>query len=271
MKKQQIFYKLSPYTSEKIWGYEKWIVSTLKNQESTCQGQNTKDIIGNDYPLLIKIIQANDTLSVQVHPCDEYARKNENSFGKTECWYILDAEPNATLISGIKGDYNREAFAEAIKNNTLEEFLYQTPISKGDFIFIPAGTVHAIQGGLRILEIQQPSDVTYRLYDWGRGRELHIEKSLDVIKPFISEPIRNFNQTFECDYFKVQKIIVETELNESSKNKNGDYTSFFVLDGEGSFEKNDEIISVKKEDTILVKNNEDFIIKGNLELFKMES
>lgn len=272
------FYTLEPYVSQKVWGYEKWIVSTLKNQESTCNGKNLSECIGGEYPLLIKLIQANDTLSVQVHPNDEYAKVHENSFGKTECWYILDAEPGATLISGVTDDYDKESFKNAIKDNTVNKYLYQTPVSKGDFIFIPAGTVHAIQGGLRILEIQQPSDVTYRLYDWGRPRELHVQKSLDVILPVKSEPVRAFAGRFACDYFAVEKITVDASVTFDvvpCKNGASAFSAWFVVEGSGTICAGDNVQDLQQEQTFVVNNSTSYKIcckdkSKPLVLFKMD-
>lgn len=135
-------FKTKPYVSEKVWGYENWIVSTHKVGQSLNAetDENISNLLGNDYPLLIKLIQANETLSVQVHPEDDYAARVENTYGKTECWYILDAKPNATLVCGLNKDYSREELSEAINNNTLDNCLKYVPVEKGDFVFIPAGT-----------------------------------------------------------------------------------------------------------------------------------
>ncbi len=209
-------FKTNPFISEKPWGYERWILSTHPAGQSKVDkgtefigGKELSSITEGDYPLLLKIIQANETLSVQVHPNDDYAGRVENSRGKTECWYILDAKEDASIICGInytEDNYSREALAKSIEDGTLENDLKRLPIQKGDFIFIPAGTVHAIQGGLRILEVQQSSDITYRLYDWGRPREIHVEKSLDVIKPSSGDHIKGFVGRYECDYFTLEKL-----------------------------------------------------------------
>ncbi|MBR5356157.1 MAG: class I mannose-6-phosphate isomerase, partial [Lachnospiraceae bacterium] len=158
--------KLNPIKSDKIWGYENWIASTHPNGLQ----KDFMEAAGGDYPLLVKVIQANDTLSIQVHPDDDFAVKLEGkgSRGKTECWYVLDAKPDAKIVYGIKEGYSKEVLSNAIKENKLEEYLEFVNVSKGDFIFIPAGTVHAIGAGLRLLEVQQSCDLTYRLYDWGR-------------------------------------------------------------------------------------------------------
>ena len=175
--------KLDPIKSDKIWGYELWIASTHPNG---CQN-SFKEFCGGDYPLLVKVIQANDTLSIQVHPDDDWAVKLEGkgNRGKTECWYVLDAAPDAKLVYGIKPGFSNEVLAKAITDNTLEQYLEFVNVKPGDFVYIPAGTVHAIGGGLRLMEVQQSCDLTYRLYDWGRGREVHIEKGLAVIKALL--------------------------------------------------------------------------------------
>ena len=262
-------FKTKPYVSEKVWGYENWIVSTHKVGQSLNAetDENISNLLGNDYPLLIKLIQANETLSVQVHPEDDYAARVENTYGKTECWYILDAKPNATLVCGLNKDYSREELSEAINNNTLDNCLKYVPVEKGDFVFIPAGTVHAIQGGLRILEIQQPSDITYRLYDWGRPREIHIEKGLDVTKAFAPNPEKPFSKNFSCNYFNlIQQDVTakDTKINLSPNNENSPafktgYITLFVLSGTGTlFSKTEnKEIRVNSEDTIIVKSDEE--------------
>ncbi len=202
---------------DKVWGNEQWIVSAHENGTSIVKdGQfkgkalnelfaENREIFGNtsftEFPLLVKIIEANDHLSVQVHPDDEYAKKFEKSLGKNECWYVLDSKENADIVVGHSLKEKNE-LKKLIDENKLESKLNIQQISKGDFFNVPAGTIHAIRGGTKILEVQQSSDITYRLYDYGRlengqPRELHIEKSLDVV---------NFNQ-----YENVEKQIVNTE------------------------------------------------------------
>ena len=142
---------------------------------------------GDRFPLLVKIIDAKDNLSVQVHPDDAYAAEHENgSLGKRECWYVLDCEPGATIVVGQRA-HNREEFAQLVEEGRWSDLLNEMPIHKGDFFQIDAGTVHAIKAGTLILETQQSSDVTYRVYDYdrvqddGTKRELHLAQSLDVI------------------------------------------------------------------------------------------
>ena len=135
------------------------------------------------FPLLVKLINSREKLSVQVHPGDEYAQRFENQFGKTEAWYVVDAKPGAKLIVGTK-NCNKEVFEKAIAEGKSEEYLNVVEVKKGDCFLINSGLVHAICEGLIIAEIQQNSDVTYRVYDYGRPREIHVEKSLDVIALF---------------------------------------------------------------------------------------
>ncbi|MCB0195549.1 MAG: class I mannose-6-phosphate isomerase [Anaerolineae bacterium] len=177
------------------------------------------------FPLLIKLLDANKPLSVQVHPKDEYANEHENGeLGKTEMWHILYARPGADLIYGLKPGVTRESFRENLENGTLEKCLHQLPIRAGDSVFIPAGSVHAIMDGIVIAEIQQNSDTTYRVYDWnrvgadGQPRPLHIDKAIDVINfeqvepgPYMPEMIEKregYRREFitRCPYFNVERL-----------------------------------------------------------------
>lgn len=189
------------------------------------------DVDSDRYPLLIKIIDAKDDLSIQVHPNDNYAKEHENgSLGKAECWYILDCEENASLVIGHNAT-TKEELESMIREGRWREFIRELPVKKGDFIQIDAGTVHAIKGGILLLETQQNSDVTYRVYDYnrlsnGKLRELHVEKSIDVITvpaQAAEDSIKvtfddngnslleknTLNELYSCDYYKVFKIDVE--------------------------------------------------------------
>ena len=190
-----------------------------------------KEVFGNltydRFPLLTKIIDARDDLSIQVHPDDAYAKEHENgSYGKTECWYIMDAPEHASLVIGHNAK-TKEELKSMIKEGRWNDFIREIPVKKGDFIQIDPGTVHAIKGGLLILETQQNSDITYRVYDYdrlsdGKPRELHVEKSIDVItvpaKP-VEESVRSvldlpkntLNELYACDYYHIFKLDVEGE------------------------------------------------------------
>ncbi|HZK19407.1 MAG TPA: type I phosphomannose isomerase catalytic subunit [Treponemataceae bacterium] len=278
--------KTIPYVSNKVWGYEHWVVSAHAVGQSLIDtsvefigGKKINTIVGDDYPVIVKIIKTNNNLSVQVHPDDTYAKQVEKTNGKTECWYILNAEPKARLVCGLNKDYTKEDLQKAIQTNTIESFLRYIPVSKGDFLFIPAGTVHAILGGIRLLEIHQASDLSYRLYDWGRSRELHINKALDVVKNAAPEPVARFSGAFNCPYFKVEKVDIEagakivfTEAlqdeqgnkNETPAGKTG-WVSFFVISGTANLESNSgESLTVKINDTVMVRVSEIIsVIKAN--------
>ncbi|MEE4178315.1 MAG: type I phosphomannose isomerase catalytic subunit [Bacteroides sp.] len=150
-------------------------------------GDKVFEQFGEEFPLLVKFIDTNDYLSVQVHPDDALGMKRHNSYGKTEMWYIIDAEPGAEIISGFNREVERETLRRHIEQNTLRDIMVAKPVKKGDVLYLPAGKVHAIGAGITLCEIQQASDVTYRLYDWdrpgtdGKPRELHIEQAMEAI------------------------------------------------------------------------------------------
>ena len=184
------------------------------------------DAEGDRFPLLIKILDAHDDLSVQVHPDDAYAAEHEHgSLGKRECWYVLDAEPDTYIIIGQRAR-NRQEFAQMIDEGRWDDMLNLVPIHKGDFFRIDPGTIHAIKGGTLILETQQSSDVTYRVYDYdrvgadGKPRELHVQQSLDVVNYDLVPPVSGkvtapevdgVTELMACDNFVVKKIAVQGE------------------------------------------------------------
>ena len=183
------------------------------------------------FPLLVKFLDASDRLSVQVHPDDAYAAAHEGpeELGKTECWYIIHAEPNAKLIVGVREGVTPDSFRQGIEQNELEQYLQEIPVAAGDFIFIPSGTLHAIMEGIVLCEIQQNSDTTYRVYDWGRvgldgkPRDLHIQQSLDTIDFTFDPDPKTAGVTVNqgsnaithyaaCRYFAVQKLDLSESL-----------------------------------------------------------
>jgi mannose-6-phosphate isomerase len=169
-------FRLPPSFREKIWGataLEPWFRDS---------GRRIGEVwfSTDELPILAKFLFTSERLSIQVHPRDEYARKHENSAGKTEMWHVLRADAGAAIGVGFVETLTRERLREAALSGEIERLLRWIPVRAGDTIFTPAGTVHAIGGGLALCEIQQQSDVTYRLYDYGRPRELHLDKSLDV-------------------------------------------------------------------------------------------
>ena len=199
------------------------------------------------FPILIKLIDAKDNLSVQVHPDNEYALRVEGEYGKTEMWYIVDCEEGAELLYGFKHEISREEFADRIKNNTLLEVTNNVPVHKGDVFFIESGTLHAIGKGILIAEIQQNSNTTYRIYDYGRvgkdgkPRELHIEKACEVTK--LVPPARptkpqgekldkgGYSETLlaSSEYFNVNKLDVQSAAQLEATDAS--FNSILVLSG----------------------------------------
>lgn len=183
-------------------------------------GERIKKQFGSEFPLLIKFIDANDDLSIQVHPDDELAQKRHNSFGKSEMWYIMQADKGASLISGFSEEVDKESYQKAFNEGRLEQILNREEVTAGDVFYLPAGRVHTIGKGLLLAEIQQTSDVTYRIYDFdrtddqGNKRELHIEESLDAIdyqkydeykSPYLDKQDESVNLV-TCEYFTTNKL-----------------------------------------------------------------
>ena len=170
--------------------------NVIINYKGKLLGNKIYQKFGIRFPLLIKIIDANENLSVQVHPDDAYAKANGERNGKNELWYILDAKEKSQIVYGVKKDESKKGFIKAISENKIEQTLNMVDASPGDFFYVPAGKVHAILSGILIAEIQQNSNTTYRIYDWGRvdkdgmGRPLDTSKALDVIDFKIPEPTR---------------------------------------------------------------------------------
>ena len=220
------------------------------------------------FPVLTKFIDAKADLSVQVHPSDEYALKNEGSLGKTEMWYIVSAEEGAGIYLGFKRDVSREEFEEAISEKRLTELLNFITVKAGDCFFIPSGTIHAIGKGTLIYEIQQNSNLTYRVYDYGRKdkngneRELHVEKAKAVATLTKYTP-----EVFEggvlgkCDYFTAKKYCIDGGLALSTTDAS--FHAVTVLEGEGEIAR----IEFSKGDTILIPANYGkYEIKGKAEV-----
>ena len=232
------------------------------------------------FPILVKFIDANDKLSIQVHPQDSYAILNENDLGKTELWYVLDCKPDSKLIYGTKNNIKKEDFRKAIENNDLEDYINYQNISKGDVIFIPSGTLHAILEGIVICEIQQNSDVTYRVYDWGRidkngvPRQLHVDKALDVINFNFSQSIIHTANDItkrvtlcDCKYFKTDKISVDTSYLDNTSEDS--FVSYTVIKGTGNLIIGGSYYSLSSGTSFIIPaNTENYEINGTLELLK---
>lgn len=263
--------KLKSNLMEKVWGYEKWILSTHKSGISFVDGEdkNLLEYLGKEIPILIKEIKTNNSLSVQVHPSDDYAKKYENDNGKTECWYILDASGDAELVCGIDPKLTREEFEKIVEDGEVEKSLRKISVSKGDMIYIPSGIVHAIGSNIKLVEIQQCSDVTYRIYDWGRERDIHVEKALDVIRfgeASYGGKIKNF-RVLKTPYFTVEKFKVQSLNEYKSGNK---FDIYFCVCGNGIIaDKDGNEIRIKEYESVYIDGSTSYFIDGNLELLKI--
>jgi len=295
--------KFKPILKDKIWGGtklkslfdkktqsdklgESWELSGHENDESEVTngllaGNNLMELIeiymgelvgdkifdkfGLAFPLLFKLIDANENLSIQVHPGDEIAAERHNSFGKTEMWYVIDADPGAELIIGFVNDSTKNEYLAALENEKVEDLLQKLSVTKGDVFIIPAGQVHAICKGVVLAEIQQSSDITYRIYDYnriddqGNERELHTELALDVINFSASKnskidyhiQLNEIVKLVECEYFTTNII----KLNEPVTRNYGSLDSFVVymcMEGNVEIEFNHEKTRLNKGETVLI-------------------
>ncbi len=264
------------------------LTKLIKELKRQLIGEALPDKDVDKFPLLVKLIDANSSLSVQVHPDDEYAKVNENGeYGKNEMWYIAYAKPDAKIVYGVKEGITKEKFAQAVKDNQIGECLNYLEVQSGDAVNIPAGLVHAIGEGIIIAEIQQNSDTTYRVYDFdrvdseGNKRPLHIEKALDVIdfnNCNTKGKLKGLKVTLDNsgsykiylvanDYFSVEKYNINGKIKEVA-----DGSRFFIytcLDGEGQIIYGDNSESVSKGESILIPADMgEYFVEGELELLK---
>ena len=242
-----------------VWGTENWIVSAVQDKESvvangslrgknlsqlvseygeSLMGKTVAEMYGNRFPLLIKFINARQDLSIQVHPNDQLAMSRHASLGKTEMWFVIDAEPGATLYSGFKQSISKYEYQKRVEDGSICEVLQSHPVHRGDVFFIPAGRVHAICGGIYLAEVQQSSDITYRIFDYnrpgldGKPRQLHTELAVDAIDyslyptyrttylektnkpvgitecPFFTVKIHNITRAFHRKLFKYDSFVI---------------------------------------------------------------
>lgn len=271
---------------------ESWELSTHKDGESIVASgeykgkklseyiaENPYDVLGERarafdfFPVLIKFIDAKDNLSVQVHPDDEFARKYNGEYGKTEMWYVLECDEGAQLYYGFKEKISKEEFRKRIENNTLTEVLNSVKVKKGDVYFIEAGTVHAIGKGIVICEIQQNSNTTFRVYDYnrkdanGNTRQLHIEQAIEVAKTEPAKPYKSDRENVlaSCKYFTVEKADVDgTKSFEISDNC---FKSVIAVEGSGILKLNGFETTFGKGDSIFIPaQNGGFTVDGCCEL-----
>ncbi len=245
------------YLMEK--GKKVTLAEAVKNTKADAMGKNCQKF--EEFPVLIKLIDACDNLSIQVHPSDEYALKNEHQYGKTEMWYIVDCEENAGLYFGFKKEISKEEFAERIQEDRLLEVLNWVPVKKGDTFFIEAGTIHAIGKGIVIAEIQQNSNVTYRVYDYGRigkdgkKRDLHIDKAIAVTNRTPKDLQESYAPHLGiCKYFCVDKLNLDGIYTKSMSGTvlEDSFLHILILEGNGTVTTKDNSVSFRKGDSLFL-------------------
>ena len=275
------YYKFTPLVKTLIWGTESWQISGVPGNETPCDGQKLNDLVkalkgqlvgeanyqrfGDELPLLIKFIDAHQDLSIQVHPTDEIAHRQGKPRGKTEMWYVMDSQPTAKLYNGLKMQITPDQYKEMVANDTICDALAQYHVHEGDCFFIPAGRIHAIGAGCYLAEIQQTSDVTYRIYDYkrrdkdGNLRQLHTQEAAESINYTVLPdyrqhytPQKNEGQLLvECPYFNTAVY----DLTEPMTIDYSELDSFVILiglKGEGLLSVDGEEVPFRAGETLLI-------------------
>ncbi len=302
--------KFDPILKERLWGGTKlkdvlnkpiksditgeiWELSTVKGDISvvangSLRGRSLQDLIeenavallgqgvvdrfGKEFPILIKFIDAKQDLSIQLHPNDALAKKRHNSFGKTEMWYVMDANPGARLIVGFNRDVEKEEYKKSVEQDTLLHLLNYEIVSEGDTFFINTGKIHAIGAGVLLAEIQQTSDITYRVFDFnrrdknGKLRELHTEQALDAIDYRKKDDFRvhytktgnEVNEMVDCPYFKTDYLALSKTIRQDLKNRDS-FTIFMCVDGKAVIENDWGSITIEKGETTLIAADSTFL------------
>ena len=252
--------------------------SLLEEFKQELVGEEIYTKYGNRFPLLIKYLDVNDRLSIQVHPSDEYALKNHNELGKCESWFIMYASDDAKLLMGMKKGINTEKFWEKTKNNDFVDLFNVVSVKTGDIIDVIPGSVHAsLEGSVIFAEIQENSDITYRIYDFdrldnGKKRELHLDRAAEVIDFNLIPEVRNTNfkddeirkNISNTDFYSIDRIKILDEFEDSYKNM----LIYSILEGEGVIEYLGESLKIKKGETVLIPANIKVKVKGSLELLR---
>lgn len=313
-------FKLTPFIADYIWGgsrlideygiktdkspaAEAWVLSCHKAgpavvTEGEYKGKTLQEIYESDksicgtngqkfefFPILIKLIDAKNNLSIQVHPDDEYAMRVEGEYGKTEAWYILDCDDDAELILGFNRDVSVEEFKEAAQSEKMLDIVNKVKVKKGDLFFIEAGTMHAICKGIMLAEVQQNSNTTYRIYDYGRlgadgkPRPLHVDKAADVTKlcpPEIPDASARKTEEFDgavrteltaCDLFKMYNLKISDSF-ESVADETS-FVSLLCLEGSAEVECGEKTLSFKKGESIFIPASVGrFSVKGETEILE---
>ena len=297
------FLKFEPILKEKIWGGKKlsqllnkstfktnigesWEISGIENDTSlvsngVLKGKSLKEVIsifkgdlvgdkifkefGEKFPLLIKYIDAREALSIQLHPNDTLAKERHNSFGKTEMWYVMQADEKANIIVGFEKEVTSKDYVKNLESKTLLDILNVDEVSSGDVYFIPAGRVHAIGAGVLLAEIQQTSDITYRIYDWDRPnpdgtyRDLHTEEAINVIdykvqdsyKTAYSRAANKSSEVVTCPYFTTNILSISKSINVNHSDKDS-FVIYMCVKGDVEFTYQNEKEKLSYGQTILV-------------------
>lgn len=257
------------------------LIEIIENHPEELLGTKVFEKFGKQFPLLFKFLDAREDLSIQVHPNDALAQKRHNSFGKTEMWYVMQADPKSRLIVGFKEDSNATEYVEKLEKNELLSILDTKEVQKGDVFFLETGTVHAIGAGLVIAEIQQTSDITYRLFDFnrkdahGNTRELHVDLALDAINYQRVETQKEYakfvnqsNTMVDCPYFTTNYIPLQGEMVVNKTEES--FTVYMVVDGCFSIDINGLEYSYQTGDTVLVPAAlQLFTLSGNASLLEI--
>ncbi len=311
--------QFEPILKERIWGGEKlktvlnkpitskitgesWEISTVEGDVSvvsngTLAGKSLNELIqedpkailgtevyekfGTQFPLLFKYLDAREDLSIQVHPNDALAKKRHNSFGKTEMWYIMQADADARIIVGFKENSNPEAYLENLKNKTLLSILDDVSVKEGDVFFLETGTVHAIGAGLVVAEIQQTSDITYRLYDFdrvdsqGNTRELHVDLALEAINynkidtyKKYDKAVNHSNTVVDCPYFTTNFIPLDGTI--SIVNDGKSFKVYMCVEGQFEIVYDGTKFQYRKGDTVLIPATmNSFVLNGKASVLEI--
>lgn len=299
-------FKFNPIVKERTWGVEYWTLSGLEDDltevsNGALEDNSVNDLteiymdemvgdkiyekFGTEFPILIKTIETEENLSVQVHPDNKIAAERHNAYGKSEFWYITEASEGALIYLGFKETITKREYLDAVKNGELEALLNIIEAKKGDVYFIPAGTVHSLGAGVELIEIQQTSDITYRIYDWdridenGESRELHTDLAEDAVNLKKTEPI-NLRRKVQAgeeamleanEFFMVEYLNIENRYDMEYKTS-GAFTVMVCLEGEGEIIYNkDEVETIQTGEVVLIPEALcDSSITGNLKLLKVE-
>ncbi|MDR1950950.1 MAG: class I mannose-6-phosphate isomerase [Bacteroidales bacterium] len=302
--------KFKPVLKNKIWGGKKiaqlqisddatektgeaWILSGVENEETVVTngflaentinelieiymaelvGEKNFETFGCEFPLLYKVIDANDDLSVQVHPNDELALERHDCSGKSEMWYIMDAEKNAEIILGFNQDMNQQKFKKNLENNTILDVLAQQKVHIGDAYYIPSGCIHAIRKGVLLAEIQQTSDITYRVWDWnrtdenGNNRELHVNEALEAINYNARNDgatrsqgiINGTSSLIKTPYFHTNEIMLTQGVEKNYTDLDA-FVTLFCVKGQGTVVANNVTVEIKTGELVLIPASVDVV------------